>query len=192
MRSMKFGVALTVALLLAACAAGVNFVKPADDQLVLGSTTKSQIIALMGEPNGKGQKIANGENLDIINYAYARVGGEAVFEGVTPARSIGFLFHNNVLVGTESTSSFKSDNTYFDPQKAKSVKQGMTREEVVALLGKAGGEYRYPIVSNKNGKALVYIFTQTKGFKSQQNILIVEFDEKDAVQKSEFNQIGQL
>jgi outer membrane protein assembly factor BamE (lipoprotein component of BamABCDE complex) len=186
------GAVLAIAMFLAACAAGVNFVRPADDQLVLGSTTKNQIIALMGEPNRKGQKVSNGEDLEIIGYAYAKVGDEAVFEGVTPARSVGFLFHKNVLVGKEFSSSFKSDNTYFDAQKAKSVKQGMTRLEVVALLGKTAGEYRYPVISNKNGKALVYIFTRTKGFKSQQDILIVELDEKDIVQKSEFNQIGQL
>lgn len=146
----------------------------------------------MGEPVGKGEKVSNGENVEIVNYAYAQVGGEAVFDGVTPARSVGFLFHNNVLVGKEFTSSFKSDNTYFDPLKAKSVKQGMKKQDVVTLLGKAGGEYRYPIISNKKGKALVYVFAQTKGFKSQQNILIVELDEKETVQKSEFNQAGQL
>ena len=192
MKSVKIGTTFVVVMLLAACAAGVNFVKPTDDKLALGSTTKNQILILMGEPNGKGQKVSNGENLEIINYAYAKVGDEAVFEGVTPARSIGFLFHNNVLVGKEFTSSFKSDNSYFDPQKAKSVKQGMKGSEVVALLGKPGGEYRYPVISNKSGKALVYTFTQTKGFKSQQNVLVVELDANDVVQKSEFNQVGQL
>ena len=192
MKSIKFGAMLVVTMLVTACAAGVNFVKPADNQLVLGSTTKNQIIVLMGEPNGKGQKVSNGEDLDIISYAYAKADDEAVFEGVTPARSVAFLFHKNVLVGKEFTSSFKSDSTYFDPQKAKSVKKGMKKQDVVALLGKAGGEYRYPVISNKNGKALVYIFVQTKGFKSQQNILTVELNEKDIVQKSEFNQVGQL
>jgi hypothetical protein len=179
-------------MLLVACAAGVNFVKPTDDKLVLGLTTKNQLVALMGEPTGKGQKVSNGENLEIITYAYAKMGDEAVFEGVTPARSIGFLFHNNVLVGKEFTSSFKSDNSYFDPLNAKSIKQGMKGTDVVKLLGNPGGEYRYPIISNKSGKALVYTFTQTKGFKFQQSSLIVELDENDIVQKSEFNQVGQL
>lgn len=192
MKSIKLVTVLASSIFLFSCAAGVNFVKPADEQLVLGSTTKEQIISLMGKPNGRGQKVSNGENLQIINYAYAKVGDKAVFKGVTPARSVGFLFHNNVLVGREFTSSFKSDNTYFDPEIAKSIKQGMGKRAVIALLGKPGGEYCYPLVANKSGKALVYIFTQTKGFKSQENVLVVELDKKGVVQRSEFNQFGQL
>ena len=146
----------------------------------------------MGEPRGKGERISNGETVEIITYAYAKVGDEAVFQGVTPARSIGFLFHNNVLVGKEFASSFKSDSSYFEPQKAKSIRQGMKGADVVSLLGKPGGEYRYPLIPNKSGRALVYTFRQTKGFRSQQNILIVELDTNDMVQKSDFSQIGEL
>ena len=159
---------------------------------MLGSTTKDQIIAMMGEPNAKGQKTSNGESLDVIGYSYARVGGEAVFEGVTPARSMAFTFHKDVLVGKESASSFKPDSTYFDPEKAKSIKKGMTSAQVVALLGAPGGEWRYPVIANRDGKALVYTFAQTKGFKSQQNVLVVELDRAGIVQKAEFNQVGQL
>jgi outer membrane protein assembly factor BamE (lipoprotein component of BamABCDE complex) len=192
MRPTRLGVTLGAAVLLASCAAGVNFTKPPDDALVFGSTTKAQIISLMGEPNGKGQKVSNGEDLDVIGYSYARVGGEAVFEDVTPARSVAFYFHRDVLVGSESTSSFKADSTYFDPEKARALKRGMAATDVVALLGNPGGEYRYPVTSSPDGKALVYTFVQTKGFKSQRATLIVELDEKGVVQKVDFSQTGQL
>jgi len=191
MRSMKSVAVLALVALLTACA-GVDFVKPPDDKLVLGSTTKSQVTTLMGEPNFKGQKVSNGESVEVNTYAYAQVGGEAVFAGVTPARSVSLLYHNNLLVGKEYTSSFKADNTYFDPAKARSVKQGMKRSEVIALVGNPGGEHRYPLVANRSGKALVYAFTQTRGFSSQQTVLVVELDERDTVQKIDFNQIGQL
>ena len=191
MNSVKFAFVLFVATLLTACA-GTNFVKPADNKLVLGSTTKAQIVAMLGEPNFKGQRVSNGEQLELMTYAYATVGGEPVFEGVTPARSIGFLLHNGVLVGKEYTSSFKSDNTYFDPDKARSIKKGMTKSQVLALMGKPGGEYRYPAISDKNGKALVYIFAQTRGLKSQRTILVVELDANDIVEKSDFSKIGQF
>jgi len=192
MKATHLGAALVAAILLAACAAGVNFTRPPDDALVLGSTTRAQIIALMGEPNGKGQKVSNGENLDVIGYAYALAGGEAVFEDVTPARSVAFIFHGDVLVGKEWSSSFKADSSFFDPEKARSVKKGMTAAAVLALLGRPGGEYRYPLISSRGSKALVYSFAQTKGFKSQQSLLVVELDEKGVVQKSEFTQVGQL
>lgn len=187
----KFAAGLLLALSLAACA-GVNFVKPTDDKLVLGSTTKSQVVAMMGQPNGKGQKVSNGETLEIITYAYANVGGGPVFDGVTPARALGLYFHNDLLVGTEFTSSFKEGNTYYDPEQAKSIKQGMSSAEVVTLLGPAGGEYRFPLIANRDGKALVYVFTQTKGFSSQQNVLIIELDEAGTVRKSDFTQVGRL
>lgn len=188
----KFAAGLVLALGLVACA-GVNFVKPADDQLVFGSTTKSQVVAMMGrEPNGKGQKVSNGETVEIISYAYANVGSGAVFEGVTAARALGFYFHNDRLVGTEFTSSFHEGHTYYDPEKAKSIKKGMGRAEVVTLLGPAGGEYRFPLIADPKGKALVYVFTQTKGFSSQQNVLVVELDDAGTVQKSDFTQIGHL
>jgi outer membrane protein assembly factor BamE (lipoprotein component of BamABCDE complex) len=189
MKSIKL-IVLVAVIFLTACAAGVNFVKPADDKLVLGRTTKDQVVALIGQPNGKGQKMSNGQELDIISYAYAKVGETPAFEGVTPARSLAFLFHKNVLVGKEFTSSFKSDSTYFDPQKAKSIRQGMRRSDVVAAVGRPGGEYRYPVIANKSGRALVYIYVQTKGFSSQQSVLTVELDANDVVRKSEFNQSG--
>jgi len=192
MKSYKTGLVIVLASFLVACSAGINFVKPSDDQVVLEKTTKSQVLALLGKPFSKGQKVTNGENIDVINYAYANLSDKAVFDGVTPARSIGFLFHNNILVGKEYTSSFKIDNTYYDNAKAKSIHKGMTQSQVVAMLGEAGGEYRYPLVADRHNKALVYLFTQTKGFKSQRNVLIVEFNHKGIVQKSEYSQTGQL
>jgi outer membrane protein assembly factor BamE (lipoprotein component of BamABCDE complex) len=184
--------AVVAVVLLSACAAGVNFIKPPDDKLVLGSTTKEQIIAMMGKPNTSGQKTSNGESLDVIGYVYAKAGAEAAFEGVTPARYVGFTFRKDVLVGKESTSSFKADSTYFDTEKAKSIKMGMTYAQVVALLGMPGGEYRYPAAASRDGKALVYTFAQTKGSKWQRSVLVVDLDEKGIVQKANFDQAGQL
>lgn len=190
MKALHLSLMSALCLLLSACA-GSNFVKPTDDKLVLGQTTRSQVVAMMGEPLIKGQKTLNGEQLDILTYAYATFGATPVFEGVTPARSIGFIFHRDLLAGREYVSSFKEDNTYFDPQKAKSIKQGMSGTEVLTIMGKPGGEYGYPVIANKNGKGLAYLFTQTKGFTSQQSKLVVELDEKGVVEKVDFTQIGQ-
>jgi hypothetical protein len=175
MRSVKAGVAIIFAGLLAACAS-TSFVKPAGDQLILGTTTKNQILSLMGTPFIHDQGVAKREKIEVIYYAYA-----ASFL----QREMGFLFHNDVLVGTEFSSQFKEDGTYFDFQKAASVKQGMTRLEVESLLGRAGGEYRYPLVSGKSGKSLVYKFSETKVSKFRRTMLVVELDDRDVVQRSE-------
>ncbi len=192
MKLIKFVFMIFVASTLAACVAGTNFVKPSDDKVVLNKSTKEQVLSLMGDPIGKGEKIVNGETLELVSYGYANVTGEAVFEGVTPARSITFYFHNNVLVGKEFTSSFKSDSTYFEKGATKLIKKGMSKADVIKKLGEAGGEFRYPMTSNKDSKALVYSFTQTKGFSSQVTIFTVELDESGKVAKSEFTQNGAL
>lgn len=182
--------ALVCAFLLAACAAGRPFTRPSDDQLVFGSTTKSQVLALMGTPIGRGQKVSNGASIEILTYAFARVGDRAAFEGVTPARAYAFLFHRDVLVGREFNSSFHADSTYFDPERAMAVKEGMRREEVVALLGKASGEYRYPVIANPQGRAMGYLYTQTRTMKASHLLLVVELDESDIVRKVEFTRTG--
>jgi len=189
---MRNSVLVFVSVILTACVAGTNFVRPAEDKLVMGKSDKKQIITMMGEPTGRGEKVMNGATIDIINYAYASVGAEAVYDGVTAARSMGFMFYKDKLVGKEFTSSFKTDNTAFDIGKAKSVKKGMKESEVITLLGKPGGEYRYPVMEDKNGRSMVYLFTQTKGFSSQSIMLKVGLDTKGNVATSEFTKVGNI
>ncbi len=177
---------------LAACSAGVDFVKPSDGKIIIGKSTKAQVISVMGEPNGKGSKIANGEDVESITYAYASVTGDAIFEGVTPARAMSFLFNNDLLVGEEFTSSFKSDSTYFNKDLVKSIKEGMSKKEVLAVMGAPGGEFRYPMISDKSGSAMVYSFTQTRGFKSQITTCVIELDQSGVVVKTDFQQVGQF
>jgi|WetSurMetagenome_2_1015567.scaffolds.fasta_scaffold160083_2 outer membrane protein assembly factor BamE (lipoprotein component of BamABCDE complex) len=173
------------------CAVGVNFVRPSDEKVALGLTTKSQIVAMMGEPNFKGEEYTNGERMEWISFAFVDMNGEPVFKGVTPSRAIAFFFHNDTLVGKEFVSSFKSDNTYFSPKKAKSVKQGMNRTDVENLLGKPNGEYWYPMTSDKARKGISYLFSRTKNIKSNRNILVLEIDTNNVVQKSNFTQFKQ-
>jgi len=181
---------LLVLILLVACTAGINFVKPPDDKLVLGSTTRYDIVKLLGDPTSKDIKASNGVNIIIFTYAYANVVGESIFQDVTPSRVLTLYFYNNTLVGKGYTSSFKSDNTYFNTQKAKSIAQGMTKQQVINLLGNTSGEYKFPLITNKNGKALVYTFAQSKGSRTLENSLIVALDENNIVQKSDFNQFN--
>lgn len=192
MKLFKNLLIVLVVALLAACAAGVNFKKMAEENLVLGKTTKQEIMVSMGKPNFKGSKSLNGIDLEIITYAYAKVGGGAVLPGVTPARSQGLLFKDGVLVGKEYTSSFADDNTLFDLAKAKMVVKGQKKSDVLALLGSAKGEYIYPVISDKTGYGLVYIFTQTKGFKSKSDTLVVEFNSSDVVTDVKLTSVGQL
>lgn len=180
-------------LSLAGCAVGVNFTKPADDRLVVGTSKEADVLAELGKPNFKSAKVVNGESLAMDTYAYA-VGGSAdgVLPGVTPARSLAVVFKDGLLVEREYTSSFKADATLFDVDKAKTIKPGMAIADVKAMLGNPSGEAMYPITSSRTSRGIVYSFTETKGFKSQRNTLLVEIDQDDRVTKSDFSQVGQL
>lgn len=192
MKNVKYLLLISLVIFLSACAAGVNFKKLPDDKLVLGKTTKQEIIESMGKPNFKGAKSLNGVDLEVMTYAYAKVGGDAVLPGVTPARSQGILLKDGILVGKEYTSSFADDNTLFDLTKAKSVAKGQKKSDVLALLGSAKGEYIYPVVADKTGYGLVYMFTQTKGFKSKSDVLVVEFNSNDVVTDVKLTSVGQI
>lgn len=192
MQKFKSLILVSIVIFMTACAAGVNFKKMSEDQLVLGKTTKQEIMTSMGKPNLKGSKVINGIDLEVMTYAYAKVGGDAVLPGVTPARSQGLLFKDGILVGKEYTSSFADDNTLFDMAKAKLVVKGQKKSDVLALLGAPKGGYLYPVVADKTGYGLVYMFTQTKGFKSKSDILVVEFNSSDIVTDVKLTSVGQL
>jgi outer membrane protein assembly factor BamE (lipoprotein component of BamABCDE complex) len=179
------GLAVAGALLLVACA-GSNFERPAVEQFVLGSTTRNQVVARLGEPNAKGTGVSRaGQRLEQMSYIYASTSAESVTMGVAVRRA-GFLFHDDVLVGRDFSSSFKSDSTYFDPHKTTSLRQGMSRSEIVALVGQPGGEYGYPIIANRTGVSLVYWFIDSKGAKYRSRILTVELDSNGLMQSYKF------
>jgi outer membrane protein assembly factor BamE (lipoprotein component of BamABCDE complex) len=182
---------MLIVALIAGCA-GVNFKKMEENQLVLGKTTKQDILTSMGNPNGKGTNIFNGIELNIISYAYANVGGTPALPGVTPARFQGFLFRDGILVGKEYTSSFSIDSTLFDTDKAKTIKKGQTKDNVVSIMGQPKGKYLYPIIDDKSGYAYVYMFTQTKGFKSKTDLFVVEFNKNNIVTKTKLSSSNQL
>lgn len=146
----------------------------------------------MGKPSSSGAVSKNGESLDVISYAYAKAGADAGFGGDVPVRSMSFTFHKSLLVSTETTSSFPADSTAFDYDKAKTVKNGMKAAEVVALMGKPGGESRYPVVAAKDGRALVYTHLKAKGFKQQHTQLVVELDKSDVVVNTSLVRNGEL
>ncbi|MEW8441275.1 MAG: outer membrane protein assembly factor BamE [Candidatus Thiodiazotropha taylori] len=192
MKKLKLITSMLIVALIAGCAAGVNFKKMEENQLVLGKTTKQDVLTFMGKANGKGANTFNGIELDVLNYAYAKVGGGSALPGVTPARSQGLLFRDGVLVGKEYTSSFSSDSTLFDTDKAKTIIKGQTKEDVVFIMGLPKGEYLYPIIDDESGYAYVYMFSQTKGFKTRTDLFVVEFNKDNIVTKTKLSSTGQL
>lgn len=191
---MKYFV-LSLVVLLAGCA-GTDFVRVTDDTLVLGKTTSEQVIARLGSPYREGVVTKNDQQIKTASYAYASTGGEAVAADITPARSQGFYYFDNRLVGYEFSSSWKSDSTNFDGGKVTQIKKGeSTRSDVVRLLGNPGGKYIYPLIPGKDEEAVNYVYNHVTGgafnLKFYQKQLVVTFNKQGTVANVEFTESGQ-
>jgi hypothetical protein len=189
--------ALIAAILLLATAgcAGQAFVRPQPDSLILGKTTETDVRQRFGDPYREGAMNKNGEPITRLSYAHA-AGAASLVGGVTPARGQGFYFWNAVLVGHDFASSFDEDKTDFDAGKVPQIKKGETTEaEVLAVLGKPQGAYAYPLIKDRGERAIVYLYSQTKGsafnLKFYNQLLVVTVDANALVKDVEFTSSGQ-
>ena len=195
MNSRSWCIALGFATVALSGCAGSDFVRPSEGDLVVGKSTLAEVTTKMGNPLQSGQMTKNEKPLKISKYAYAASGGESAYPGVTPARSMTFLFHEDKLVGKEFVSSFKQDSTDFDGQKVASISKGKsTKQDVVALLGKPSGEAVYPVIKNAGDDAYVYSYVQAKGtvfnMKFHNKVLLVSFNPSGVVSDVEYTTSG--
>jgi hypothetical protein len=201
---MKFGfehgnkrgwIGLVAAVLALTGCAGADFVRMESSALVLGKTSQQEILQRMGEPFRTGAMEKNGKTMQAVSYAYASAGGEALYAGVTPARSQGFYFLDGTLVGAEFSSSFKVDGTDFDETRLARIEKGKsTKADVIRLLGAAGGGYMTPMTNNPDDSALVYLYSQTKGsafnLRFYVKTLIVSYDQSGVVTDVQYSAQG--
>jgi hypothetical protein len=187
--------AILVLLLVSAGCAGRDFKRPALESLAVGQATEAEIRQRFGTPYREGTVLKNNETMKTLAYAYATTASSAP-GGVVPSRSQGFYFWRDVLVGHDFTSSFAEDKTDFDATKAQQIRKGETTEsQVVALLGTPHGIYTYPLINDKDARAVVYLYQETKGtafnLKLYNQILVVQFDPTGVVKEVEFTATGQ-
>ena len=178
-----------IVILLIGCA-GTDFIKPSNEELVLGETTKSELRLKLGEPYQTGEKLFNGENVETDSYSFANAGGEPVFEEVTPGRTLGLLYVKDILVGYEFTSTFKSDATYYDSDKVKEIKKGWSKSQIRAIFGEPKGKYIYPVIEDKSGEAYNYLYVQAKGLQFYAQILTVTFNKNGIVTDIRYESSG--
>ena len=188
---MHIALASICAVLLLTACAGTDFVRPTDAQLRLGATTKEEVLKQFGDPRSKGSAIVSGESVDSMSYAYAAFGAEPHSPGVTGARSIEFVFWKDKLVAHQFNSSMKADATYFPKDNAAQVKQGMTRQQVLQLMGEPSGRAIFPVISERDGDGMLYQYVEVRGFTPHLRKLVVELDAQGRVKKSTFSAQGE-
>lgn len=186
-------VSLSVAVLvLTGCAH--DFVRPAQDAVLLGHSTKEDVLKVAGNPTVKNDKIQiNGENIQTLTYFYVK--GAKFYGLIAPQRTLTYSFFNNVLIGEEFNSSFDEESTNFEAEKAFILTKGKsTKADVIAALGKPAGEVRYPIIKDKEGKGIVYEYTATRNggvvMITTQLVLVITLDANNIVSDISYKKNG--
>jgi hypothetical protein len=187
--------AILALLLVSAGCAGRDFTRAPSDSVAVGRATEAEIRQRFGAPYREGTVLKNNETMKILSYAYATT-ASSVPGGLVPARAQEFYLWRDVLVGHHFTSSFPDDRTDFDGTRAPQIKKGETTESgVVSLLGPPHGAYRYPLIADKDARAAVYLFEQTKGtsfnLKFYRQILVVQYDGAGVVKEVEYSATGE-
>jgi hypothetical protein len=193
----RLTVRLTLALSIAiAGCAGATASKQPENGLVLGQTTRQEILQRLGSPYREDSVTKNGKQLKTLTYAFATSGGTPVRAGVNAARGQGFYFLDDKLAGYDFASSWKEDQTDFDGAKVPSITKGVsTRDDVVRLIGRPGGKYAYPLIANQNGQADVYLYYEIRGgptnVKFYQKLLVVTYNDRGVVSDVDYQETGQ-
>lgn len=187
---MRKWAVLAAALLLAGCA-GTKFVRPADADLQLGRTTEQQVVAALGKPMQEASGLSNGKATRTLTYAYASFGAQPKNPGVTPVHALSLVFHEGKLAGKEYLSNLKEDATDFDHTKVPQIQVGKTTlAQVNALFGPAPGEAVHPVIKQATGRALVYSYTEMRGFTPSAKKLIVVLDPQGTVVDVDYQNQG--
>jgi hypothetical protein len=187
---VRLAALVALAVLLVGCAGGKAFVRPSSDELVLGTTTEQEIRTRLGDPRRQGTALRNGQTVTTLSYAYALA---VPYVDDVKTRAMGFYFLNGTLVGYEFTSSFDEDKTRFDDSKIRQIQRGQTtRQDVIALFGRPGGMYAYPLLKDKDAIALVYFFIDSERHpfgatvKQTRKLLVVPIDRQGVVSDIEY------
>jgi hypothetical protein len=192
----RASVALSAALLLVACAIGTAFVRPPEDSIRLGETTRAQIVERFGKPDEEQHLRKNGQTLANLSYTFSS-GAEATrLANSLCVRSIEFSLSGDVVVEESFVSSCAADHTDFDEGKVADIVKGKTRcDEVIAMLGRPAARAIYPIASDKGEVFLGYRFMAPKRPLLQFNIyrkaLAVVCGPDGIVRETEFVEVGE-
>jgi hypothetical protein len=193
--AMKRGTILSLCCLLTLSVgcAGTNFVRPEEGSFVLGKTTPSEVIKVMGNPSEDSPYVQDDKTMREISYSFASMLEKPHIRDVVPSRSAGFWFYNDVMVGQCFISSFEIDHTDFDEGKVSQItKDKTTYEEMVALLGKPACEYIYPFNKHEALRGAGYLYTQyTQSHHKFMKTFIVEYSSDNVIRETAYSASGE-
>lgn len=181
MKKYNFLVLVCCSAFLSGCAT-TQFSRPADQELVLGISTRAGVEEMMGKPRSKHSMIVNKKSIDAISYSHSRIS----FGKNVPVKSQSFFFYEDTLVGHAYTSSWEDGSTDFDESKVEQIKINETHvDEVKDLLGRPTGEQIYPLAEKEGDRILIYLYYEiSQKFASvdtNQKSLSVRYNESTGI-----------
>lgn len=160
---------LLASLILGGCVTvrGTDFNRSAILNLVPGTTTKTEVLAIAGKPASErtftiGEDV-NGKALqdpfvieEMWLYFQDNEAGPAL-AGIEPSRSAALMFSRGVLLNYMTRSSFQSDSSNFDEAMVRQLERGRTTEaDVVRIFGQPSGRGLYPFSKEVDGSVMHY------------------------------------
>ena len=108
---------------------GTDFKKETLNNIVIGQTTKVEVIGVLGAPGGMRKRILNNAEYDISIYAFSQLE-----EGLMNYKRLFCEFKNNLLNAYDFESTFKEDQPRITEKEKIYLERGKTRRNDVQNL----------------------------------------------------------
>lgn len=189
----KHKVLLVLSMLASMTGCATDFTRPAPGKVILGVSHKDEVIKTVGVPPWQDKTIVvNQERVNTIIYFLTQSGG--ITGTIIPEHSLTYSFFRDVLVGEEYNSTRDGESTEFDRSKVGDIKIGMSKDQIIQLMGKPSGNLLYPLIADKAGSALVYHYNYTRAFPlyspSWSYALVVTLNDANIVTNISFKEDG--
>ena len=176
---------------LAACgSASQEFDRSTISALVLGQTTRSDVVARLGEPDSMSEptpREAAGPIESRSVFEPASVDGARlrlryrhhpnVVEWGAYDRTLSLGFYNDTLTDYRFESTFPEDAADFDASLLAKIQRGVsTSADVIALFGTPIGRAIYPAIQRPGDQGMMYIFETTDWTMINFKMIMFVFD----------------
>jgi hypothetical protein len=206
----RFRILAAVLLSVAGCrTVGQDFTRPAPESLVLGQTTRNDVIARYGNPYQQNAQVVSDPVINAseaaaptlftpapetgsfasLSYVYADNSTAVWVGGIINEKVLALLFWNEKLIFYNFSSNFSADSSNFDESRVTTLEKGKTTSaEVVQMFGQPTGRAVYPALWTMGDEKFIYQYSEADTRKQQRTIkrLEVLFDPKGTVREYRF------
>jgi hypothetical protein len=158
-----------------------------DSQIILGKSTLSDLVTLVGQLRFTSDAVRNGEKVKIVGNVYEQAFAGSSVSGVFAMNRTMYVLYRDTVVAKHYSSTFTSDTTTFDRAMARSITVGTLKQQLISMLGAASDEGVFPIAKIKGHQVLIYDFRYSRGGAAGNYRRIATFDLDEGDRVSDIN-----